>query len=73
MSLNCKLSHLFTFNEIEIILLPLLDPIASPITNPIPAASGNPETAIAEECFAKCDAFIGRIRNPYVKGIFCLP
>jgi hypothetical protein len=35
---------------------PLLKPITSPGTNPIPAARGNPETTIAEECVANCDA-----------------
>ena len=35
---------------------PLLKPITSPGTNPIPTARGNPENALSEECIANCDA-----------------
>jgi hypothetical protein len=35
---------------------PLLKPNISPGTNPMPAAKGNPQAAIVEECVEICDA-----------------
>ena len=54
-SLNCKLS---LQTQLKSSFYPLLNPITSPGTNPKPAAIGDPEVTIVEECVANCDAVL---------------
>ena len=52
---------MYLFSEPKSSFHPFLKPKISPGTNPIPAAKGNPEAAIVEECVANCDAVTLRV------------
>jgi hypothetical protein len=55
-SLTCSCICLQT--RLKSSFYPLLNPITSPGTNPKPAAIGDPEVTIVEECVANCDAVL---------------